>query len=630
VLGRDFQSLISMDPRGGPVEIFGVLGYDASLPWACRTCHHLVAIGRLRDGTGFSQATAEMDAISEGLWKSYPNDYSASGVILTPMREHLIGHISTTLYVLLGAVTVVLLVACTNVANLLLARATQRRKEMAVRAALGASRGRIVRQSLVENCLPALLGAAAGLIPASWTPRLLAALGPGDLPRLAEVRLDWRVLSFTLAITLITAALAGIAPAFRLSSPGSLDSLKDEARGSSDSAGRRLRGLLVVSEIALSLTLLLGAGLLVRSLSRLLTVSPGFDPGHVLTMQISVLGKQYNDPKTVRQFFVQALERIRALPAVESAGVVSEIPLGGNMDQYGFHAEGKINANPELDPSAERYCVSPGYRSAMRIPLLSGRDLADTDTSEALPVILVNQSAARETWPGEDPLGKRVKLGGLDKPWCTVVGVVGDIHQSGLDQTPTMQFYVPHAQWPFPDSGMTFVIRTAGAPTAMAGTARQSIRSLDSSQAISRVIPLEDYVGLSIQGRRFSLLLVGSFAGIALLLTVVGIYGVTAYTVGQRTREIGIRLALGARQSSILRLLVAQGSLLVLGGVALVLAASAVLTRFLASMLFEVKPTDPVTFVLVPLLLAAVAVAACWFPARRAMRVDPIVALRHE
>jgi putative ABC transport system permease protein len=630
VLPPDFQSLMSMDPRGGTVEIFGVLGYDASLPWACRTCHHLVAIGRLRPETSFAQANAEMDTISASLFQAYPKDYSASGVILMPLREHLTGHVSGVLYVLLGAVTFVLLVACTNVANLFLARATNRRREMAVRTALGATRGRMVRQLLVENCLAALLGAAAGLIPAYFTPHLLKALGTGDLPRLAEVTLDWRVLSFTLGLALLTGVISGTAPALRLANRDSQGALREDARGSSDATGGRLRGVLVVSEIALSLALLLGAGLLLRSLSRVLSVSPGFDPSHVLTMQISLVGQKYADNKDVRQFFVAGLDRIRVLPGVEAAGATSEIPLGGNMDQYGFHAEGKINANPELDPSAERYCVSPGYRSAMRIPLLRGRDLAETDTPDAPPVILVNETAGRETWPGEDPLGKRVKLGGLDYPWCTVVGIVGDVRQQGLDQAPTMQFYVPHAQWPFPDNGMTFAIRTAGAPAAMAETARQTLRSLDPNQPISRVMPLEGYVGISVQGRRFSLVLVAAFAAIALLLSVVGIYGVTSYAVAARTREIGIRMALGARQSNILSLVLGQGLLLILGGIALGIGVSAALTGFLASMLFEVKPTDPATFIVVPVLMAAVAAAACWFPVRRAVRVDPVLALRHE
>lgn len=630
VLPADFQSLMSMDPRGGTVEIWGVLGYDASLPWACRTCHHLIAIGRLRPGVTLAKANAEMDTISAALWKAYPKDYSASGVILMPLRDYLLGPVSTTLYVLLGAVTFVLLVACANLANLLLARATRRNMEMAVRTALGATRGRVIRQLLAENCLLALLGAAVGLTPAYWTPNLLAALGTGDLPRLAEVRLDWRVLLFTLGLVLLTGVLSGMAPAFRLSNTGLHDTLKEGARGSSGAAGRRLRALLVVSEIALSLTLLVGAGLLLRSLARLLTVSPGFDASHVLTMRVSLLGEKYADNKNLRQFFVQASERVRALPGVEAAGVVSQIPLGGNMDQYGFHVEGRINANPELDPSAERYCVTPGYRRTMSIPLLRGRDLAETDSADAPQVLLINEAAARQMWPGEDPLGKHVKLGGIDKPWWTVVGVVGDVHQRGLDFAPDMQFYVPHAQWPFPDSDMTFAIRTDGPPGALAQAARQAIRSLDSNQPISRIMPLEDYVGLSVQGRRFSLVLLAAFAVIALLLSTVGVYGVTAYTVALRTREIGIRMALGAQGRDVLALLLREELLLVLGGIALGIAASAALTRFLASMLFEVKPTDPATFVLVATLLAAVAGLACWFPTRRATTVDPLVALRYE
>jgi putative ABC transport system permease protein len=300
------------------------------------------------------------------------------------------------------------------------------------------------------------------------------------------------------------------------------------------------------------------------------------------------------------------------------------------MDRYGFHAEGKMDPNPELDPSAERYCVSPGYRGAMGIPLQRGRDLADTDTPDSPAAILINETAGREIWPGEDPLGKRVRLGGLDKAWCTVVGIVGDVRQEALDQSPTMQFYVPHAQWPFPDSDMIFAIRTSGKPAAMADTARQVLRSLDSNQPISRVRPLEEYVGLSVQARRFSLALVAAFAAMALLLSVVGIYGVTSYTVMQRTREIGIRTALGARQSNILSLVLGQGFLLILGGIALGVGLSAALSGFLVSMLFETRPTDPATYVVVPVLMAAVATAACWIPVRRATRVDPVLALRHE
>jgi putative ABC transport system permease protein len=630
VLPADFQSLFSMDPHGGPVDIWGVLGYDASLPWACRTCQHLVAIGRLRQGVPFAGANADMDTISSALWKAYPQEYSASGVILTPLREHLVGPVSTTLYTLLGAVSFVLLIACANLANLLLARATRREREMAVRSALGGARVRIVRQLLVENCLLAALGAAAGLLLAYWTPQLLRVLGAGELPRLGEVRVDSHVLLFTIGVALLTGILSGLAPALRLSKSNLNDALKEGSRGTSMGSGQRVRGLLVVSEIALSLTLLVGAGLLLRSLSQVLGVSAGFDSNHVLTMRISVLGQRYNDNEVLRRFFANALASIRAFPGVQSAAVTSQVPLGGNVDRYGFHVEGKIHANPELDESAERFCVSPGYLDAMRIRLLRGRDISESDTATTQQAILINETAARSMWPGEDPIGKRVKLGGLDQPWWTVAGVVADIHHSGLDVAPTMQFYVPHAQWPFPDSDMTFTIRTSGPPSSLSSAAQQAIHLLDPTQPLSRVMPLDDYVGLSVQGRRFSSILLAGFAAIALLLCALGIYGVTAFSVAQRTREIGIRMALGAEEKEVFSLLLRQSVVLVAFGIAVGVATSAALTRFLASMLFEVRPTDPATFLSVVVLLVGVAALACWIPARRAMRVDPLVALRYE
>ncbi|MFZ0819933.1 MAG: ABC transporter permease [Candidatus Acidiferrales bacterium] len=630
VLPASYQSLMNQDPRGGTVEIWRVLGYDVSQPWACRTCHHLVAIGRFRDGVSAAQANAEMDTITAGQMKAFPKEYSASGVILTPLREQLLGNASTPLYVLFGAVTFVLLVACANLANLLLARAANREHEAAIRIALGAGRGRIVRQLLVENCLLALLGAAAGLLPALWAPSIVAVLGTGDLPRLDGVRLDWRVLGFAIGLALLNGVFSGLAPALRLSKAGVNDSLKEGSRGASSGANHRLRGLLVVAEVSLSLTLLVGAGLLLRSLAQLLTVPPGFDVSHVLTLRTSVLGQRFNDNKVLRQYFSDAVARLRSIPGVEAAAAASQFPFDGNMDRYGFHADGKMHSNPELDDSAERYCITPGFLSALKIPLLRGRDIAITDTAESPGAILVNQTTAQRTWPGEDPIGKRVKLGGLDNPWMTVVGVVGDVHHEGLDAAPSTQFYVPHSQWPFPDSDMTFVLRTFGPPGAMASAARQAIHSLDATQPLSRVMPLEDYVGLSVQGRRFSLILIGAFAAIALLLSVIGIYGVTAYTVAQRTREIGIRIALGAQRGEVLALMMRQGAVLILAGIAVGVVASIALTRFLSSMLFGVAPTDPATFAVVAILLVSTAALACWIPARRAMRVDPMVALRHE
>lgn len=630
VLPASYQSLMSQDPRGGAVEIWRVLGYDISQPWACRTCHHLVAIGRLRDGVAISQGNAEMNTITAALTKAYPKEYDDTGVILTPVREQLLGPASAPLYILLGAVSLVLLVACANLANLVLARATNRERETAVRGALGATRGRIIRQLLAENCLLGALGAAVGLLPAYWTPKLLAVIGTGDLPRLDQVHLDWRVLSFTVGVALLTGIAAGVAPAYRLSRTDVHDSLKEGARSSGNVASLRLRGLIIVSEVAVSLTLLISTGLLLRSLSRLLTVSPGFDPSNVLSLETSVLGQRFNDNEVVRQYFAEAVERLRAVPGVQAAAAASQIPLAGNMDRYGFHVEGKIHANPEEDPSAERYCVTPGFLETMRIPLLRGRDISGTDTASAPQVLLISETTARRMWPSEDPIGKRVKLGGLDKPWSTVVGVTGDVHHIGLDAVPDMEMYVPHQQWPFPDGSMVFVVRTVVRPASISSAAQQAIHSIDPTQPISRIVPLESYVGLSIQGRRFALVLIGAFAAIALALAVVGIYGVTAYSVAQRTREIGIRVAFGAPRSQLLGLILRQGMQLVTLGVIAGVLTSAALTRFLASMLFHVQPIDPPTFASVAVLLVAVSAAACFIPASRAMRVDPIAALRHE
>ncbi|HEY6385499.1 MAG TPA: ABC transporter permease [Candidatus Acidoferrum sp.] len=629
VLPARYQSLMNQDPHGGAVEIWRVLGYDVSQPWACRTCHHLVALGRLRDGVAVTQANAEMDTIAAALSKAYPKEYDDIGVILTPIREQLLGPASTPLYILLGAVSFVLLVACANLANLLLARATHREREVAVRTALGATRGRIIRQLLAENCFLGLLGAAAGLIPAYWTPKVLASVGAGDLPRLDQVQLDWQVLLFTVGVALLTGIAAGLAPAYRLSKNNRHDSLKEGMRGSG-SVASRFRGLLIVSEVALSLTLLIGAGLLLRSLSRLLVVSPGFDPTNVLSMQTSVLGQRFNDNAVVRQYFADAVERLRALPGVQSAAAASQIPLAGNMDRYGFHVEGKMHVNPEEDPSAQRYCITPGFLETMRIPLLRGRDISLADRATAPQVLLVSETTARRMWPGEDPIGKRVKLGGVDQPWWTVVGITGDVHHVGLDADPDMQMYIPHQQWPFPDGLMIFVIRAASTPAAISSAAQQAIHSIDATQPISRIMPLESYVGLSLQGRKFALILIGAFAAMALTLSVVGIYGVTAYSVAQRTREIGIRMALGAQRREVFGLLLRQGMRLVVCGVIAGVIASVALTRFLATMLFDVQPTDPLTFAGVVLLLVAVSAVACFLPARRAMRVDPIIALRYE
>ncbi len=630
VLPRDFQPMVSQGLRNIDAELYRVLGYDASLPWACRTCHHLSAIGRLHAGVSFSQVSAEMDTISQNLWTEHPTEYSAAGVIITPLVEQIVGPVRTALLVLMGAVGLVLLIACANLANMLLARASQRRREIAIREALGAARSRIVRQLVTESLLLALGGAGLGFLVAMWTPGLLSTLAPGTVPRLAEVRPDVPVFLFTLAIAVATALMAGSAPALRLSREDLQKNLTDAGRSTSGAASGRLREVLVIAEVALTLTLLVGTGLLLRSLERLLGVNPGFDAQNVLTMQISVTGAHYKDDANIRGFYDELLGRVRALPGVESVGMTSEVPLTGNKDMYGFHAEGKIQDNPEKDPSAERYAVSPDYLKAMRIPLLRGRSYSSADGKGAPQVVLINETAAKMFWPHDDPIGKRVKLGGLDHPWWTIIGVVGDIHQDKLDLPANMQVYVPHAQWPYTDSIMSLTIRTAMPSATLASAVREAVWAIDKDQPVSHIAWLSDLVGTSGETRRFTLTLLGVFAGVAMTLCILGIYGVVSYVVSLRTREMGIRMVLGALPADIGWLVVHQGLVRVGIGVALGVFLSLALTRLIATLLFGVTPTDPLTLAGSTLLMLAVAILACYVPARRAMHVDPMVTLRHE
>ncbi len=629
VLPADFEPLMIEAMLGRPADVWSPIGYEAAQPWACRTCRHLHALGRLDARGSPAIARAELETITAALWQEHPTAYPDAGVTVVPLADQLVGPVRPMLYVLLGAVGFVLLIACVNLANLLLARATRRRREVAVRIALGAGRGRVLRQLLSETCVLALAGAAAGLVPASLLPRVLAALGP-RIPRLAEARLDVPVLLFTLGVAVATGLLSGLAPALRLTRDSLHDTLRDGARASAGAASRRLRDLLVVGEVALSLTLLVGAGLMVRSLWRLLDAPPGFDPARVLTLNAALVGPRYDEAAAVRRHYDDVVARVRALPGVAAAAMTSQIPLGGNYDGYGFHAEGKMAANPEQDPSAQRFAVSPGYLDAMRIPLVRGRDLAATDVAGSPQVMLVGQTTAERVWPGEDPVGKRVKLGGTDGPWWTVVGVAGDVRHTRLDEPPAMQMYVPHAQWPFADSQMVVVVRTLGPTGELGAAVEKAVRSVDPAEPISHAMALDDLVARSVAQRRLSLALLAAFAAVALLLSAIGIYGVTSYAVAQRTRELGIRLALGARPRQLVAAQLRQGLVLALGGIAAGVAAALVLTRFLGSLLYGVSATDPATFAGVALLLAAVATAASYIPARRVTRVDPTLALRAE
>lgn len=627
VMPAGFDDIVASNIRHQP-EMWAPLAYDLSLPWACRTCHHLAAIGRLRPGVSLAQASAEMNAIADGLFKEYPKDYSVAGVILTPLQEQIVGPVKSTLGVLLAAVGLVLLIACANVANLLLARSTDRQREIAIRTAMGASRKRIIRQLLTESGLLALSAGGLGLLLAFWTTTLVNSFAASSLPHLGPIHPDLRVLLFTLGISLSTGLLCGIAPAFHSSRLDLNRKLKDSVRGTAGAPHRHTRDLLAMGELALALMLLIGAGLLMKSFTRLLQVQPGFEPQNLLTMKLSVVGKKYTDDANVIRFLDEVLRRVKEIPGVTSAGLVNQIPLGGNKDMYGFHAEDHPLDNPEGAPSAERYSVTPDYLATMRIPLLRGRGFTPDDTATSPPVIVINQTTARKIWPNEDPLGKRVKSGGLDGPWRTVVGVVGDVRHYRLDEPPTMQSYFPNTQWP--DDMVVLAIRSSSSPEKLVAVVRQQISAVDKGQPLYEVAAMGELLFTTLAPRRLTMMLICIFAGLAAVIAAVGIYGVISYAVTQRTQEIGIRMALGAQPGAIVRMVVAEGLRITAAGIALGLAGAMALGRLIESMLFDVKPLDSVTFVGVTVLLGAVALLAAYIPARRTAGVDPITALRYE
>ena len=626
VLPDSFPSVLSFDPSK-PADIYTPLAYDATLPYACRDCRHLRAFARLRDGVSIGQAEAEMNQISSNLFREYPTEYSASGVILMPLKEYLVGNVKTALWILLGSVGFVLLIACVNVANLLMAWAARRQREVALRAALGARRNRMVRQFVTESLLLSLLGGGIGLFLAWGGVAFLQNIRLANLPRLQNVQLDASTFAFTFGICLLTGLAFGLLPAFRASTLDLNESLKESGKSTAGKERHRLRSLLVLADVALALLLLTGAGLMMKSFVRLLEVKPGFDPSHTLTLTMSLWGPKSEDAPAV-SFYDQVLQRVRAIPGVKAAGIVSQLPLGGNLDMYGIHVEGKTLPNPEEDPSADRYSVSPGYLRAMRIPLVHGREFDVRDIATSPKVVLVNETMARKFWPGEDPVGKRLRMGDTKGPWRTVVGVVGDVLHRGLDAPHTLQIYLPTAQ--FTDSLVVLAVRTSVDPISVAAAVRSEIASLDPQVPLSGIATMNEVVSASVANQRFAALLFLLFGVIALLLTAVGIYGVISYGVAQRTHEIGIRLALGARNREVLGLIVGEAMRPALFGAALGLFAAFGLTRLLTGLLFNVKPTDPATFTVVLLLLVGVALLASYIPARRATRVDPIVALRYE
>jgi len=593
----------------------------------------LQVIARLKSGVGPDRANAELKAIA--------GRFPASGIVpsayAVSLQEQVVGRVRRALLVMLGAVSFVLLIACANVANLLLSQAAARQREMAIRAAVGASRSRLIRQLLVESLPLALLGGGVGLIMAVWIVELLVSVNPGNLPRANEIGIDLRTLGFTLSVSLLTGVVFSLAPSWQFSKLDLNESLKEGGRGTSVSFRRfSLRSLLLVSEVALSLTLLIGAGLMINSFARLLRVDPGFDPRGVLTMQIALPQSRYAEIQQRAFFFEQALERIRRLPGVQSAGMTSALPLTGNPD-FGFTIEGRTPSAPGDVPQTGWRAISPDYLQTMGIPLRRGRYFSGQDHEKAAGVAIINETMARRFWPDEDPLGKRIKLGGPQRPypWMEIVGVVGDVKHDGLDAPVGPETYMPYAQTPFSQMpaglrfpAMSLAARSGSDHDSLAAAMRAEIKGLDKDQPITNLQTLDQLLTESISQQRFYLLLLSFFASIALILAAVGLYGVVSYTVKQRTHEIGVRMAFGAQAGDVLRLIIKFGMKLTLIGALIGLAGALTLTRLMRTLLFDVSATDPLTFIVVALLLTGVALLACWIPARRATKVDPMMALR--
>jgi len=595
-----------------------------------RFSRHLRAIARLKPGVSLEQAQADLQVVHRGLAKQFPDEYSTTGVRAVKLRDDITSGLRPALLVLLGAIGFLLLIACANVSNLLLARALARQKEIAIRSALGAKRARLVRQVLTESVVLALCGGAAGILLAFWSTNVIVAIGRKVIPQLAAVSLDGRVLAFTASLSLVTGLLFGLFPAVRVSAITLSDTLKEGARNISVSHDT-FRKALAATEIALSLVLLAGAGLLLRSFSKLYGIDPGFRSDHLLTMEIALPSAKYpaGTDKPLA-FYRDLLGRINALPGVERAGAVNVLPLGANFDTAGTEPEGFVHG-PGETPYPERYIVTPGYLAAVGIRLVRGRLLTEADQENATLVALISNTAASRWWPSQDPIGRRVKVPGFDyqpQPWRTVVGVVQDVKQAGLDAPPTMQIYLPHAQ--YRNGGLTLVVRTKSDPLNLAAEVRGQVTEVDPEQAVSNIASMDQVLFDSISSRRFSATLLGALAGLGLLLASVGVYGVISYGVSQRTREIGIRMALGAARGDVLSLVVGEGLKLLLLGVGAGAISSLLLTPVLSGLLFGVSPRDPVAFAASAVFLAAVALLACYVPARRASRIDPMVALRYE
>ena len=640
VVGRT----INLDGR--PLTVVGILppgarllqNFDLAIPYAFkdadrtdRSRHFIDVVARLRPGVDLKQAQAAADTLAEALNADRPAGANPHRVALSHLQEEVVGSARPALRMLLGAVGFVLLIACANVAGLLLSRAATRERDLAIRAALGASRARLAGHLLSEALVLSVLGGGLGLLVSVWGVDLLPRLVPGGLPRVSEIRLDGQVVAFTLCVTLLSGVLVGLVPALHFGRVMPQAALQAGGRGLTEGRRRqRLRSGLVGTEIALTLVLLVGASLLMRSFLRLRALDPGFRSDSRLVANLSLPQAKYPDGTRITTFYDALDERLQAMPGVEAAGLVSELPLGGSNSSSNYTIEGEDETASDQRPNANRRSVSAGYFRAMGMHLLKGRALTERDTASAPAVAIINETLARR-FPGGDALGRRLRLGAgrtSPNPWMEVVGIVADVRHQALDQVAREEMYLPYTQRPRGE--MMIVLNARGDAESLSSALRSEVRSVDPDQAIASIQPMETIVDFSLAPRRASLTLLGAFAGIAVLLAAIGLYGLIAYSVTQRTQEIGVRMALGARARDVLVMVLRQGLSLAAAGVAAGLLAALLLSRLMTGLLYGVGAADPWTFVVVPLVLALVAVLASVLPARRAARVDPMAALRSE
>ncbi|HEX6973826.1 MAG TPA: ABC transporter permease [Vicinamibacterales bacterium] len=622
------------------IDVFRPLGLDRAASRAQRGGHYLDGFARLQQGSDVGAARSEMDAIIGRLIAQYPDQHTQGhfGIAVSPLRDELLGSARPVMLVLGGAVALVLLIACANVANLLLARGAARRRELALRTALGASRFRLVRQLLTEAWLLSGAGAIAGLAVALWGQALVVNVAPTALPRATDTALNTPVLVCAALLGIVAGVFFGLIPALQVSRARTADPLKDGARGSTDS--RTLaRRVLVVAQVAVAVLLLVGAGLLIKSFSKLMNVRSGFDADRVLTVRVSLPEVRYPGRPEVTGYFERLRGRLASLPGVESTGAASGLPLAVASGDWSFDLEGRAPLNNKKHwGAADWYAVTPGYFETLKIPVLRGRGPSDADTAGATPVIFVNETTARTLFPGDDPIGKRIQFSrsrGFEQPWRTIAGIVGDVRQRGLDTPARPEVYFPHAQFQHfsPNAqarSMVVVLKTAGDPSALAQAVRATVRELDPEVPAAQTRAMTTVIASSVRDRRLNMMLIGGFGVLALVLASVGLYGVLAFQVTERTREMGVRLALGASRGAVLRMIVGQGLRLVAIGLAAGVGVAAWLSSAVAPMLFEVAPRDVSVFLLVPATLFAAGLLACYIPARRAMRVDPVTALRAE